>query len=409
LPLAAAVTALDARETAWQSAVPMKVVTGKSALTVHEVIHLYLGHLHQRVTGLNRKRMAFRTYSDVQLTLEIFAVHCDPATSIEDIGPAVLSTFLRSPDIAGRALSTINRHNIYVRAVLNWAHQMEHRKARLNLGPDFRTISGSEWEALRGDGTRARVDKYRTPFEIRAALWAVRPYPLLYSATLLGLQGGMQQKDLSQLPLSMVDLNAGVIDFRRGKTSVGRIVPLLPITVEAIQEYLAIRPEPADPAHRHLLFISSRRRPIYRESDTGSRSDYIGAVFHKLVGWGFTSLRTTLATHADAWPNQFAIDVLLGHKSSEEMKKTRRRFYTQRLDPEIVRPLVEHVWPLAVGQIGPLPLLTPEGQEPSTGEAPASPQTPSPEHVATAATAPAHPAQSASELSGSQAAGDREP
>jgi hypothetical protein len=49
---------------------------------------------------------------------------------------------------------------------------------------------------------------------------------------------------VARLPLSAVDLDAGVIDFPRPKTGIPRRCPLWPETAAAIRELLAKRPAP---------------------------------------------------------------------------------------------------------------------------------------------------------------------
>lgn len=56
---------------------------------------------------------------------------------------------------------------------------------------------------------------------------------------------GMRRGELANLDLADVDLNAGVVIVRRSKTHVGRIVPLGPKALEALDRYMRARPRHA--------------------------------------------------------------------------------------------------------------------------------------------------------------------
>jgi len=57
---------------------------------------------------------------------------------------------------------------------------------------------------------------------------------------LLGINCGLGNKDVGNLPASSIDLERGWLDYPRGKTGVTRRCPLWPETVEAIRESIAL-------------------------------------------------------------------------------------------------------------------------------------------------------------------------
>ncbi len=97
---------------------------------------------------------------------------------------------------------------------------------------------------------------------------------------LLGINGGFGNADCGHLPLSAVDLKAGMIDFPRPKTGIPRRCPLWPETVQAIQAASTHRPEPKSEEHAGLVFITKyglpgRRIPPTRRSRRNSANCFV--------------------------------------------------------------------------------------------------------------------------------------
>ena len=148
---------------------------------------------------------------------------------------------------------------------------------------------------------------------------------------LLGINGGMGNTDVAELPLDAVDLHEGWIDYPRPKTEVPRRFPLWPETVQAIKIYLQRRPEPKRGEDAHLVFLTKFRqrwvRSRMREPEPGTvvvqTIDSIGLQFNKLrascgavgIGRGFYALRHTFRTIADDVRDNVAIDRVMGHET----------------------------------------------------------------------------------------------
>src|SRR5262249_20116879 len=78
----------------------------------------------------------------------------------------------------------------------------------------------------------------------------------LRAMILFGINCGFGNADCGTLRVSAVDLESGWINYPRPKTGIARRCPLWPETVEAIRESLARRPNPKDPAHIGLVFVT---------------------------------------------------------------------------------------------------------------------------------------------------------
>ena len=92
--------------------------------------------------------------------------------------------------------------------------------------------------------------------ELKAILdKAVMP---LKAMILLGINAGLGNSDIANLPIKAVDLKRGWLDFPRPKTGTARRCPLWTETVAAYREALDQRPKPKYQEHAGLLFMTSR-------------------------------------------------------------------------------------------------------------------------------------------------------
>src|SRR5262245_10601408 len=145
----------------------------------------------------------------------------------------------------------------------------------------------------------------------------VRAGTALRAMILLGINCGFGNADCGTLPLSAVDLEAGVIDFPRPKTGIPRRCPLWPETVQAMREALADRPAPKKADHAGLVFLTKYGTPWAKEDSAGPGTqemrkllDRIGINGHR----NFYTLRHTFRTVADAAKDQPAADYIMGHE-----------------------------------------------------------------------------------------------
>src|SRR5262249_52509978 len=143
-------------------------------------------------------------------------------------------------------------------------------------------------------------------------------------------------------PLSAIGLNAGMIDFPRPKTGIGRRCPLWPETVEAIRDAQANRPKPKDPAGDGLAFLTAQGRP-WNKSDMSSPAVFKFSQLLRRLGIkrpqiGFYTLRHTFRTVADESRDQPAVDHIMGH-----IRDDMASVYRERISDERLRAVAEHV------------------------------------------------------------------
>jgi integrase len=211
--------------------------------------------------------------------------------------------------------------------------------------------------------------------ELRALL-AAAGQPLR-AMILLAANCAFGQSDLANLPVSVVNLKSGWVDFARVKTSVPRRIPLWPETIAAIREWLPERPRAKDPADAGLMFLTCRgarwvklskggkKRKDGKLTQPGAPSDALGQEFGKVVDKlglkrsrrSFYALRHGFETVAGETADQIVVDVIMGHKI-----KGMAGNYIERIDDGRLRRVVEHVrqWLFA----------EPAGNTPGPGENP---------------------------------------
>jgi integrase len=136
---------------------------------------------------------------------------------------------------------------------------------------------------------------------------------------LLGINCGFGNADCGSLPLTVVDLENGIIDYPRPKTGVLRRGILWPETVAAIKEALAHRPEPRKAEHAGLVFITKYGQPWAKLSSDNTLAKEMGKLLRELhingrKGLGFYTLRHVFRTVADEMKDQPAADFLMGHE-----------------------------------------------------------------------------------------------
>jgi integrase len=104
----------------------------------------------------------------------------------------------------------------------------------------------------------------------------------------LALSGAMDNADIAHLTFELFDKEGMLLDYRRRKTGlIPRLIPLHPMAREWLDNYLAIRPAPADPAYKDLVFLTPTGLPLQRsktgKSGIGSHIDYMAHCWDHLL------------------------------------------------------------------------------------------------------------------------------
>ena len=237
-----------------------------------------------------------------------------------------------------RMAAEINR----ARTVFNWAWKQEMIVAPIRFGEGFRKPSKKNMRLNRAE----RGPNMFEADELRHMMDAASQP--LKAMLLLAINAGLGNNDIAQLPLKALDLDAGWLTYPRPKTGIQRRCPLWPETIEAIREWLTMRPAPKVDAAVNLVFVTVRGdgwgtsitdRPVSRQ--TRKLLDKLGINGNR----NFYSIRHSFETIAGDSRDQVATDAIMGHDDGRMSN-----VYRERISDERLQAVAEHVrrWLFAV-------------------------------------------------------------
>jgi integrase len=193
---------------------------------------------------------------------------------------------------------------------------------------------------------KARAERGPRMFEadeIRAML--DKASPMVKAFILLGINCGLGQSDLANMPRIAVNLEPGWLNYPRPKTGVERRCWLWPETVEALKVAMEIRHEPKDAADAGLAFITRQGARWSRVNSKGTVICAISLEFNKIRdslgingSRAFYALRHTFETVGGGCRDQVAVNHCMGHVDS-----SMAAVYRERIDDERLQAVAEHV------------------------------------------------------------------
>jgi integrase len=222
-----------------------------------------------------------------------------------------------------------------VRVVFAYAHKNCLIARPLVFGEGFRRPSKRALRALRqSQGPRMfEADELRRILEA-----AGQP---LRAMILLGINCGFGNADCGNLPLAALDLDGGWITYPRSKTAIQRRIPLWPETVQALREWLTVRPKPKSDKRAPLVFLTSVGKG-WAEDATQSWISRATATLLASLGINghrnFYALRHTFQTVADECGDFLAVRRIMGHASNDIAD-----VYREKTSDERLRKVTQHV------------------------------------------------------------------
>jgi integrase len=303
------------------------------AATVKEVCNAFL---NAKQAAVDNSELSPRTWAGYKAACVFMVAEMGKSRLMADLGPddfaALRNKLARryGPHGLGTAIQCI-------RCVCKFAFDAELIDRPIRFGPGFKRPSKKTLRLHRA----AQGPKLFTAEEVRRLIDAAKQP--LRAMLLLGINAGFGNSDCGNLPLSAVNFDTGWIDYPRPKTGIPRRCPLWPETVAAIREALAARPEPKNPEHAGLVFITSRRLawakatndcPVAKETAKLLRALKING--RKALG--FYTLRHTFRTVADEAKDQPAADYIMGHEVPHMSS-----VYRETISNERLKAVTDHV------------------------------------------------------------------
>jgi integrase len=302
-------------------------------LTVKELVNRFL---NAKQHAIDRGELSPRTWACYKEACDAVVSALGKNRLVSDLDPDDFAT-LRNKMAARWGLNGLGTRIQCVRCAFKYAFDAGLTDRPVRYGPEFKRPSKKTLRLHRAK----QGPKLFTAEEIRKLIDAAGVQ--VKAMVFLGINAGFGNSDCGNLPLSAVDLEAGVIDYPRPKTGIPRRCPLWPETVAAIREALAKRYEPKDSADAGLVFITHRGLPWAKDTndcpiakETAKLLKKFG--IHGRTGLGFYTLRHTFRTVADEAKDQPAADYIMGHEVPHMSS-----VYRETISDERLKAVADHV------------------------------------------------------------------
>jgi integrase len=299
--------------------------------------------LNEKQGRVDAAELSPRTWAEYKVASDAVIAAFGKRRRVADLGPDDFAA-LRKRLAAQLGPVRLGNQIQYVRSIFKFAYESDLLDRPIRFGPSFKKPSA---KTLRLHKAKLGPKLFAAE-QIRRML--ASPDPQLRGMILLGINCGFGMADCGRLPISSLDLPGGLataswgwVDFPRVKTGIPRRCPLWPETAAALQEAIAKRPEPKDPADAGLVFLTAQGRP-WNKVDMSSPAVW---KFKKLLnavgikgrkGLGFYTLRHTFRTVADEAKDQPAVDHIMGH-ARDDMASV----YRERIGDDRLRAVTDHV------------------------------------------------------------------
>lgn len=301
-----------------------KARTSEGGLLLIDLLNRFLAFKRSLVDS---GRLTMRSWYDYHQTGERLLKVFGPNAIVENLRPSDFEVLLANYATTWKTVKIGNEIN-RARMLFRYAAESDLIDKPVRFGQAFKRPGRKELRKSRAKTRHAHGARMFTAEELRRIVEAAAP--AMKAMVFLGINGGLSNTDVATLPRSAVDLDQGWVDFPRAKTGVDRRIPLWPETVDAIQAWLEVRPEPKNEEDDGLVFLTVQRRPWYRvgrfvRDDNGAESikginSPVSQAFTVLLAnlkiggrRNFLALRHTFRTIGRGARDREAIDCLMGH------------------------------------------------------------------------------------------------
>jgi integrase len=319
------------------------------AVTLHKLANAFLSH---KQAAVNNGELSVQTFDCCYRTcariLGFFGKH----RAADDLSRDDFAAY-RTHLSKSLGLIALGNEIQRVRSLFKFALESGLTTAPTIYGPGFKRPSR---KTLRLERAR-RGPRLFTREELRRLIDAAAP--TLKAMVLLACNAGLGNSDLASLPIEVVNLTTGWVDFPRPKTGAPRRFPLWEEAKAAIVAALAVRPRPKNEADAGLLFLTRRGGRFCRAAnvpngkmdadETVYRSCSVNSVctaFNWLCdkagvqrnGRSFYTIRHVFETVAGDSRDQIAVDHVMGH-TRDDMASV----YRESISDDRLRAVTDHV------------------------------------------------------------------
>lgn len=289
---------------------------GKSEdLTIKDLCNRFLTAKHRK---LEASELSIRTYMEYRQTTDRLMGFFDKNRLVDDVDTDDFEE-LRAEIATTCGPTRLGNEITRVKSVFKYAADNKLIEHAVTFGTEFRKPSKAVMRKH-----KAKSDKKLFAVqEIQSLL--NRASPLMKAAILLGINCGAGNSDVSNLEFKHLDLDAGWLNYPRGKTGIARRVPLWDETIAALRAAIEARPKPKKKEDEEIVLLTTHRERLVRVTEK-SRTDSVTTGFGKLLrklkingrkGLGFYSLRHTFATIGLQTGDRDAVKALMGHAEGD--------------------------------------------------------------------------------------------
>ena len=312
------------------------------SLTIKEGINTFLSAKRQLVDS---GELVERTWTDYHATCGRLLSVIDGDRPVDDLRPRDFET-LRRHLAKTRGPVTLGNEIARVKILLKWVCDSDLIDRPVKYGQSFKRPSRKVLREVRN----RQGPRMFTAEEIRRMIATAGVQ--LKAMILLGINAGMGNADVANMPCRALDLKNGWLDYPRPKTGVSRRVPLWPETIEALRVVLDKRRKPKNKADAGMVFLTKYGSRWAKETSDNPVSKETAKLLTELgikrPRLGFYCLRRTFQTVGDETHDSVATKAITGHaEDTNDMPAA----YPHGTSDERLRAVVDHVhnwlWPEA--------------------------------------------------------------
>ncbi len=298
----------------------------REGLTVHQLCNAFLAAKDGQLAAGD---ITQRSFADYKRTCGILLDRLGKSRLVADLRPADFEA-LRGWLAKRYGVVTLGNEIQRIRTAFKYGFDAELIEKPVKVGPTFKRPAKRIMRA-------ERQRKGPRMFEARELRKLLKGADVqLRAMILLGINAGFGNADCGRLPVSAIDLRLGWIDFPRPKTAIERRCKLWPETIEALRQVLANRPNPKDPQHADLVFVTKYGGSWHKETSDNPISNEMRKLLDRLgiyrEGLGFYCLRRGFETIGGDSRDQIAVDYVMGHSDPSMGAVYRQRIEDARLE-----------------------------------------------------------------------------
>lgn len=256
-----------------------------------------------------------------------------------------------------KSVFTLDRHISQIRAMFTWAVKNQHIDRLPPWGDSFDGATEKQLRQYQQKKRRENGVKTLTPDQIHSLIASVRID--VRAMVLLGINCALGNREVAHLTSADIDLDKGVLDYPRTKTSCERRAILWPETIVAVKEALSVRSPAAKAEWDNFVFLTPGGLPYirtrFRDDGKVTHVDDLTTYFRRHrekqrengspieKGISFYILRHTFRTVADELQDLRAINRVMGHAERSVAEKSYVHTTNKDFDKRL-KVVSDHVW-----------------------------------------------------------------